>query len=290
MPQFDIASHSHLFSDAPAPERLPLYEAKMIEQYDHRAGSYENRTGERGFRVLPPTPSELYEDPSYRVAPYYWVDKISVSERLGGTWSRKWFIGFKDITSAVAYRTFILTVLPYAAVGHTLPLMLPSFHDIRHVACLLGNCNSIIIDYIARQKIGYIHMTYGYVKQLPVIPPSVYSEADITFIVPRVLELTFTAHDLKSWAEDLGYDGLPFPWQPERRAQLRAELDAYYARLYNLTRDELRYILDPADVLGDDYPSETFRVLKKNEIREFGEYRTGRLVLEAWDRLPGLPK
>ena len=60
--------------------------------------------------------------------------------------------------------------------------------------------------------------------------------------------------------------------------------------LYDLTRDELRYILDPADVMGDDYPSETFRVLKKNEIREFGEYRTGRLVLEAWDRLPGLPK
>ena len=55
--------------------------------------------------------------------------------------------------------------------------------------------------------------------------------------------------------------------------------------LYGLTRDELRYILDPADVIGADYPSETFRVLKNNEIRQFGEYRTRRLVLEAWDRL-----
>ncbi len=69
------------------------------------------------------------------------------------------------------------------------------------------------------------------------------------------------------------------------RATLRAELDAYYAKLYGLTRDELRYILDPADIYGDDYPSETFRVLKSNEIRQFGEYRTRRLVLEAWDRL-----
>ena len=76
-----------------------------------------------------------------------------------------------------------------------------------------------------------------------------------------------------------------FPWHPERRAQLRAALDAYYARLYGLTRDELRYILDPADIMGEDYPSETFRVLKKNEIREFGEYRTQRLVLAAWDQL-----
>ncbi|EQD65968.1 type II DNA modification enzyme, partial [mine drainage metagenome] len=59
----------------------------------------------------------------------------------------------------------------------------------------------------------------------------------------------------------LGFDGPPYAFDPARRAILRAELDAYYARLYGLTRDELRYILDPSDVLGADYPSETFRVL-----------------------------
>ena len=67
--------------------------------------------------------------------------------------------------------------------------------------------------------------------------------------------------------------------------QLRAELDAYYARLYGLTRDELRYILDPKEVYGEDFPSETFRVLKEKEVKQFGEYRTSRLVLEAWDNL-----
>ena len=110
-------------------------------------------------------------------------------------------------------------------------------------------------------------------------------QQDIKFISNRVLELTYTAHDLKPWAEDLGCVGPPFAFDPDRRALLRAELDAYYAHLYGLTRDELRYILDPADLMGPDYPSETFRVLKKNELKEFGEYRTQRLVLEAWDRL-----
>ncbi|MFM8276336.1 MAG: hypothetical protein ACKN89_04960 [Cyanobium sp.] len=79
----------------------------------------------------------------------------------------------------------------------------------------------------------------------------------------------------------------PFRFDPERRALLRAELDAYYAHLYGLSRDELRTILDPADLMGPDDPSETFRVLKTNELRQFGEYRTQRLVLEAWDRLFG---
>lgn len=128
-------------------------------------------------------------------------------------------------------------------------------------------------------------MTYGYLKQFPVLPPERYSNAHLAFIVPRILALTYTAHDLAYWARDLGYEGDPFAFDPDRRAILRAELDAYYARLYGLTRDELRYILDPANVMGEDNPSETFRVLKDREERDFGEYRTQRLVLEAWDKL-----
>jgi len=61
------------------------------------------------------------------------------------------------------------------------------------------------------------------------------------------------------------------------------DINARYARLYGLTRDDLRYILDPADLMGADYPSETFRVLKEKEIAEYGEYRIRWLVQEAWD-------
>ena len=79
----------------------------------------------------------------------------------------------------------------------------------------------------------------------------------------------------------------PYRWDEARRVQLRAELDAWFARAYGLIREDLRYILDPSDVHGPDFPSETFRVLKEKEIAKYGEYRTRRLVLEAWDRLIG---
>ena len=132
-----------------------------------------------------------------------------------------------------------------------------------------------------------MHLNFFLVKQFAAPSPESFSDENIRFINSRVLELTYTSHDLKAWAQDLGYDGPPFRFDPERRALLQAELDAYYAHLFGLTRDELRYILDPADLMGPDYPSETFRVLKNNEIRKFGEYHTQRLVLEAWDRLFG---
>lgn len=96
-------------------------------------------------------------------------------------------------------------------------------------------------------------------------------------------------HEFKppEWVE-IAEDGIPLPpfkWDEDRRARIRAELDAYYALLYGLTRDELRYILDPKDVYGPDFPGETFRVLKEKEEKRFGEYRTRRLVLKAYDDL-----
>jgi hypothetical protein len=103
--------------------------------------------------------------------------------------------------------------------------------------------------------------------------------------VSRVAELTCTSYSIILFGRNLGYDGPPFPWNEDHRARLGAELDAWYAQSYGLTRDELRYILDTADVMGEDYPSKTFRVLKNNEIKKYGEYRTRRLVLESWDRL-----
>ena len=179
-------------------------------------------------------------------------------------------------------------MLPLVPAGNKLPLLLPGrLDDNRLYAALLANLNSLSLDFIARMKTGGNNMNFYIVKQLPVIAPKTYIDSHLDFISPRVIELTYTAHDLKPWAEDLGYDGPPFRFDPERRSLLRAELDAFYAHLYGLTRDELRYILDPADAMGPDYPSETFRVLKNNEIRQFGEFRTQRLVLEAWDRLFG---
>ena len=198
----------------------------------------------------------------------------------------RWLMGWRDITNATNERTVIASVIPLAGVGNQMPLMLfPEMEIKPKLAALLANLSCLVFDFVARHKTGGTHMNYFIFKQLPVLPPDRYTEADLDFIVPRVLELTFTAYDLTGWAQDLGYNGPPFAFDPDRRAVLRAELDAYYARLYSLTRDELRYILDPADVMGADYPSETFRVLKNGELREFGEYRTQRLVLAAWGKL-----
>lgn len=288
MTMFHMSGDSHLFADAASENDLPLYEAKMIHQFDHRWSTYEPSEkgqagkGEVGSRDV--TEAEK-ADPHFVPTPRYWVDAADVRQRLAGKgWERQWLMGWRDICRSTDERTVIASVFPMAGVGHTMPLML-SNQTPQHFAALLACLSSLVLDYVARVKVGGTHLTYGYLKQFPVLPPDAYTNADLAFIVPRVLELTYSAWDLEPWARDLGFDGPPFRFDPDRRAQLRAELDAWYARAYGLTRDELRYILDPADIEGPDYPSETFRVLQKNELKARGEYRTQRLVLDAWDAL-----
>lgn len=283
---FHMANDSHLFHSQAGVGLLPLYEGKMCDFYDHRAASYELRGDTRGFRVLPATTLEQHRDPHYQVAPFYWVKKDEALRRLPEDWTFKWLPVFKKVTATTNERTFLTSLLPLCGVGDSMNLVLPaSLLGTRVIAALVGNFAALVLDYVARQKIGGVNTNYFHVRQLPVLSPDAYSEADLDFIVPRVLELTYTADDLRPWAVDIGYEGPPFPFDPKRRAFLRSELDALYAQLYGLSREDLCYILDPASVMGSDYPSETFRVLKNSEEREFGEYLTQRLVLAAWDRL-----
>ena len=178
----------------------------------------------------------------------------------------------------------IAAILPMVATDDTASVL-----DVQGkkemAAAVLANLNSICLDYTCGFKIGGTDIRKHNFSQLPILPPAFYTEPRLAFITPKVLELTYTSHSLAPFARDLGHDGPPFAWDEDRRAHLRADLDAFYARAYGLTRDELRYILDPADVKGPDYPSETFRVLKEKEIRQHGEYRTRRLVLASWDRM-----
>lgn len=279
---------------------VPLYEAKLVHQFDHRWATFIGDGDDS--RDL--TDAEK-RDPDHRAQSRYWVERDIVDAKLlERSWDRNWLLGFRDITNATNERTVIAGVIPRYAVGHTLPNIFPAGDCIKNddqsaisALMLTGNLSALILDYIARVKIGGTHLTYGYLKQLPVVPPANYLNSDLNFVGRRVLEMIFSANDLQSFYDDVivvnpDWDaradrerGKPWCWNPERRAILRAELDAIYARLYGLSRDELRYVLDPTDLMGDDYPSETFRGLKNKEIRHLGEYRTRRLVLEAWDRM-----
>ncbi len=321
MRMFDMSNDSGLFKNQAGEGLLPLYEAKLLHQFTHRWASYDGKeTNDLSLEKL--------RDPYQSITPRYWVEQQHVDARLADrNWQRGWLLSFRDITNATNERTAIFSLLPRVAVGNNAPLVFFDDTSTSQITCFLACVNALVFDALTRPKVGGTHLNFFIVKQLPVLPPETFGKKELAFIVPRVLELVYTAYDIQAFAQDVwaeadvdlrgqiieqrranhratqqyADDGIangvkhlnlfqndappPFIWDEQRRAVLRAELDALIAKLYGLTRDELRYILDPQDVYGEDFPGETFRVLKEKEIRQYGEYRTRRLVLAAWDDL-----
>jgi hypothetical protein len=151
----------------------------------------------------------------------------------------------------------------------------------RRQLCLLANLNSIAYDYCCRRKIGGITLNFFIVEQIPTLPPDAYEEKCPwakskkleDWIAERVLKLTCTADDMRPLAEAAGFAPGVWKWKEDERAHLRAELDAAYFHLYQLSRADTDYILG------------TFQGIAKEDDRADGEGRTRQLITEAYDRL-----
>lgn len=285
---------------------VPLYEGKMIWHYNHHFGSWPTE-GERPNSINMPSEDEL-ANPDSCIMPWYWVPLAAVKERFvkydkdGNVvweWQKKWSLCFRAISKPTNERTFVCSPIPNATgVGNSATLLYAE-RGTMPVASLCAMLSSIVFDYTIRQKVGGKNISTFFVKQFPVLTPDQIPSAMQWQIVKRVAELCYFNHDMDGWASELWEEmseeqraelpqlGAQQPWvyNPERRAILQAELDAIFAHLYGLNTEDLVYILDPEDICGKGCINETFRVLKDNEIRQYGEYRTKRLVLEAWNKI-----
>lgn len=257
---------------------VPLYEGKMVQAFDHRAASVVVNPDNQHRPAQPKTTSlEEHRNPEWSPNPQFWV---AVSELPAPPPSHR--LAFKDVTAPTNVRSMIAALTPGVAAGNTLPILEIEGHREFDSAILLANFNSIPFDYFARQKIQGQHLNWFIVEQLPVVPPARYEEARFgpktaaEVIHEAVLELTYTSHDMAPFAagmryvDEAGNVKPPFTWDEGRRLNLRAKLDALLFHLYGIdSRDDVRYIYS------------TFPILEREEIAEYGHYRSLELCL-AW--------
>ena len=233
----------------------------MIHHYDHRWATYDESGDVRDVTEVE------HADPNFVVIPRYWVASSEVRGRLDGRWEHEWLVGFRDICRSTDERTMITGAFPAVGVGNNLPIALASTGPSDVLSALLS---SIVFDYTARLMVGGTHMNFFLLEQLPVPIPQPFSERCIwpsanatlgSWTTERVEELIYTSWDMAPAARDLGDDGPPFVWDPERRATLRAELDGAFFHLYGIDRDDAEYILSTFPIANRKDPGLATRVL-----------------------------
>jgi N-6 DNA Methylase len=290
--------------------RVPLYEAKMSHAFNHRAGDYRDYPEGALSTHLPEVSSSRLADPHYWTLPRYWVDQSEVESSLAGKWQQRWLLGWRNVTHATNDRTLITSLIPLGGVAHSMAVILPTGATPAEVACLYANLASFAQDYLVRQKLGGINLTYGYLSQVPVFPPTAYEaswgwaaepETLRDWLLTRVLELTYTSWDLEPFAQDCGCEGPPFRWDEERRFLLRCELDAAFFRLYLPAVANGDWLLSEGETPEDlvllkasfptprdavAYIMDTFPIVKRKDEERFnGDYRTKRVILEMYDAM-----
>ncbi len=237
---------------------LPLYEAKMLQAYDHRAGDVMTeranwvRQGQTAKRSL-----VGYQNPEELAMPRFWIAQEVVLNQIDQQTSH--FLCFKDVTSPTNQRTMIAAMTPLAGVLNSAPIILIDTSPLRQ-CCLLANLNSFVYDFVMRQKISNIHLNFFIVEQVPTLPPDAYSKRCPwdrrttleSWISQRVLKLTCTAEDMLPLADACGFTGGSFQeeyggrlnkWDEAERLELMADLDAAFFHLYGIGRGDVEYIL-----------------------------------------------
>jgi hypothetical protein len=259
----------------------PLYEGKMIHHFDHRyADAIASEAATKSAQASEVNKRSEKTKPSFAATPRYWVpaDECALPDEAVAS---SWYLGFRDVVNPNNVRTMIAAGIPAVGAGNTLPLLLARDAAV-DLSLLLANLCAFPFDFVVRRKVGSRHLNFYVLEQLPVLPPGRYEEefggvrlAD--FVSERVLELTYTAHDMAGFARDMGYVDEkgevrePFEWDEDRRLHLRCQLDALYFHLYDLDREDAAYILD------------TFPIVREHDMNDFGHYRTKDLILHYYN-------
>ncbi len=201
---------------------LPLYEGKMIHQFD-----------------------------AYFAKPRFWIDGAKGRQRIlrreedeGQTLDYQGArLVFRDIARSTDERSLIAAVIPPNVFAGNTVIVEKHTHGTK-MLFLLTVLNSFCEDYIIRHKIS-THVSMFYAYQLP-MPRLTAGNPYFDAIVPRAARLTCTTPDFAQlWQEVMGeeWDESKGATDPAERQTLRDELDALVAHLYGLSRDDFAHIL-----------------------------------------------
>ena len=282
MAEVHMGNDRSLFSEGTG--GLPVFEGRMIDAYDYRAKGYISGRGR----------SAVWEDypfgsPSKRIQPQWRILEEKIPEKLGDRIYR-YRVVFGDVASPTNQRGLIAGLLPgHVVSGHTVPTIEFSSADFQYLMLWIGVANSFAMDFLVRTKVS-LHMSYTIMDSLP-FPRDFANTPSAAAIAHRACALCAVGEEMDEFRAQAVKAGILEASEavveaPDQRAILASEIDALVARdVFGQSKQEMLYILDPDNILGPDCGVETFKALRNAELHEFKEFRTQRLIMEAWDRV-----
>jgi hypothetical protein len=256
-------------------EGLPVFEGRMVDQFDYRAKAY--RSGRGRAAVWDEIP---FSNADKAIVPQWRLPEGNIPKKVGDrVW--RYRIGWCDVTGARNERSLIASLIPPGTIcGHSLPtLVYPDGFEWAYCVWL-AVANSFCVDYLARKRVT-LHVSQSILDSLP-FPRYSIDDPLVGRLAPLVLKLTCTGSEMIDFWNSMA----PHGWcattpigtvptaaliDPGERAKARAEIDAIVAKqIYGLSVDDCSYVLDQ------------FPVLEKRDRKLYGSYATKERILDEY--------
>jgi len=257
--------------------RLPVYESKMMNQFDHRFATYEGVSSSKVKNKKPREMEPNEKDAGEPSLPPYWIKKSEYEEKWNDD---QWHIAIRNVTNATNRRTVISTILPKIATEHSINHMLRC--DADQSAILVSCLNSYTLDYVARQKIGGENLSHYVLKQLPAPDQERLSGLKVdgepirNNIKNLFLKLVYTNDELNEFVSEINHREGPYEFtQPDgnSREEVRFKLEALICHVYGVEKEDFRQIFD------------SFEQIKNEDLNTYGYYRTRDQIKRRFEQL-----
>jgi hypothetical protein len=264
MREIDMGNDRHLFNSEGV--GVPVYEGRMVGQFDHRAKGYVSGRGR----------SAVWEDFAFdgsqkRIQPQWWIDSDKLPRKVLGRVSR-YRIGFCDVASPTNERSLVATILPpHSVSGHSVPTITLDDAEPWQYVLWVAVANAYAVDYLVRRKVS-LHLNYSILDSIP-IPNPPLDAPGVRRCIELAARLVCCGEEMQPLWERLCESG----WvsaddscfeTEESRLVARAQIDAIIARdILGLSAQEMRFVLE-------DFPTAA-----KYEVARWGTFRSRDLIL-----------
>lgn len=222
---------------------VPLYEGRMVHQFDHAAKAYVRGNARSAeWRSLGFDQKEII--PHYFVAMHDWTH-LNVRASFCG------------ITGQTNERSLLTSMIPASfPCGNSVPTVNIAPHDVRLHLLWVAITNSFVVDWLLRLRVS--NNINFFVLEALALPRLRANDENAQELIKCATQLTCVTPEFAGlWQEIMGeqWEELYSTKDVRERARLRAIIDALVADVYGISEHDFAYILSTFPLLDRDQPA-----------------------------------
>ena len=222
-------------------DNIPVYEGKFFSSFDGRYSGFNNVNYEDRYKNKASTKRLTEEDKIKGVIP---LSRFFIKEKkwkvLSHNYKAEYMLAWHSLTSSSNGRACVATILPFIPASQSVQFLITTkVVELIYLSCIF---NSVVFDFIIKNKLTGIDLTQTVIKQIPIPDINLSKSIVKGSLINKLINICYTLLSTDERMDHL-WNGLEVAKiETINREDLFVQLDSIIGILYGLNKEELEYI------------------------------------------------